>query len=106
LDLQLSRNHDRNHPGHLPDWHAHLEEMLQQIKPPGGNTPGSISTSNAATKSSSVTSRDTGDQQPGHEIKCINPYSHQHLMKKLPEEWKNERINDEFKLRRKERKHL
>jgi hypothetical protein len=62
-----------------------------------------IGTSHAGLKPTSEAHRDTDDQQPGHQINCVNPYSYQHLMKKLPEEreryWNNIRcdINDEFK---------
>jgi hypothetical protein len=80
-------------PAAIPDRHAYLEEMLQQTKPYRGYTPDSFSTSDADTKPTSETTCDTSDQQPGHQIKCVNPHSYQHLMKKLPEErerfWNN-----------------
>jgi hypothetical protein len=76
--------------------------MFQQNRPWGANTSGTVGTSSAGFKPTSETHRDTGDQQPGHQIKCVNPYSYQHLMMKLPEEreryWNNIQsdINDEF----------
>jgi hypothetical protein len=93
LDLHLTSSHDWDHLGHLPDRHAYLEEMLQQTKPYRGYTPNSFSTSDADTKPTSETTCDNSDQQPGHQIKYVNPHSYQHLMKKLPEEreryWNN-----------------
>jgi hypothetical protein len=84
LDLHLASSHDWNWSGPLPDWHADLEEMFQQNGLRRDNSPGPVGTSFAGFQPTSETHRDTGDQQSGHQIKCVNPYSYQHLMKKLP----------------------
>jgi hypothetical protein len=76
--------------------------MFQQNGLHGGYASGTIGTSPGSSQPTSETHRDTSDQQPGHQIKCVNAHSYQHLMKKLPEEreryWNNieSDINDEF----------
>jgi hypothetical protein len=93
LDLHHISGHDRDCFGLLPD---------QEIIFHGGNASSTIGTSPADSQSTSETHRNTGDQQPDHQIKCVNPHSYQHLVKKLPEERERylnnirRNINDEF----------
>jgi hypothetical protein len=72
LDNHITHGHDWNRRGHLPDRHAHLEEMLQEIKFYGDTLLDSLSTSNDDAKSAPEAPRETSDQQPGHQIKSIN----------------------------------
>jgi hypothetical protein len=102
LDFHIASSHDQDFFGHLPEWHADLEEMFRQTRFHGSNTSCTFGTPYADSQSTPETSRNTGDQQPGIQIKCVHPYSYQHLMKKLPKEreryWDNIRsdINDKF----------
>ncbi len=102
LDFHITSSHDRNCFGPLADRHVDLEEMFWQTKFHGGNASGTFGTPYANSQSTTETQRNTGDQQSGHQIKCVYPHSYQHLMKKLPEEreryWNKIRsdINDKF----------
>jgi hypothetical protein len=62
--------------------------MFRQTKFHGGNASGTFGTPYAKSQPISEASRNTGDQQSSHQIKCIYPYSYQHLMKNLTEERK------------------
>jgi hypothetical protein len=86
LDFHIASSHDRNCFGPIPDRHVDLEEMFQQTKFHRGNTSGTIGTPYADSQSTTETPSNTGDQQSGHQIKCVYTHSYQHSMKKLPEE--------------------
>jgi hypothetical protein len=70
-----------------------LEEVFQQTRYCRVNSHGTVSTSHASLSPTSETHQDNSDQQPGQQIKCINPYPYQHFIKKLPQEreryWNN-----------------
>ena len=93
LDVHLSCGHDRHRSGPLPDRHVDLEEMFQHHSSYGSKPSSTVGPTNAGSKPTSTTTRPTGDQQPGHQVKRVHPHSHQHLVKKLPEEreryWNN-----------------
>jgi hypothetical protein len=86
LDFHLTSRYDRHCSGHLPDRHADLEEMSQIISDYGGTPSGTIGSTHADSQPNPDSSRYTGDQQSGHQIKRVHFHSHQHLVKKLPEE--------------------
>jgi hypothetical protein len=102
LDLHLASRHDWDCLGHLLDRYVDLEEMLQQTQFCEGTASGTFGSPYAVSEPTPDISHSPGDQQSGHQVKCVYPYSYQHLMKKLPEEreryWNNIRsnINDEF----------
>jgi hypothetical protein len=102
LDLHLTSSHDWDYPGHLLVRNVDLEEMLQEPQFCRGTASGTVGSPYANSESTPDTSRSSGNQQSGHQIKCVYPDSYQHLMKKLPEErvryWNNIRsdINNEF----------
>jgi hypothetical protein len=68
------------------------KKCFSTSQPTEAPTPAPSSTS-ANPQSTPDSSRNPGNQQSGHQIKCVYPYSYQHLMKKLPEErernWNN-----------------
>jgi hypothetical protein len=76
--------------------------MFRQTKFYRGTISSTFGTPYAISQSTTETPHSTSNQQSGHQIKCVYPYSYQNLMKKLPEEreryWNNIRsdINDEF----------
>jgi hypothetical protein len=84
LDFHIASSHDRDCLGHLPDQHVDLEEMFRQTKFYGDNASGTFGTPYADSQSIAETPRSTGNQQSGHQIECVYPYSYQHLMKKTP----------------------
>jgi len=90
LDIHLSSRNDQNHTGHLHHWHDPLEEVFQQ---PRNSNPNSIGTSHAYACHQPDAHHQSGAYQQGHQIKCIQPYRHQHLIGKLPRErercWNN-----------------
>jgi hypothetical protein len=102
LDFHIASSHNRDCFGHLPDRHADLEEMFRQTRFHGSNTTCTFGDPYADSQSTPGTTRNTVDQQPGHQLKCVNPNSYQHLMKKLPKEreryWDDIQsdINDKF----------
>jgi hypothetical protein len=102
LGLHITRCHDWHCLGPLPDRHADLEEMFQHPSNSGGTTPGTIGSTYADSQPTPDPSRYTGNQQSGHQIKCVHSNPHQHLIRKLPEEreryWNNiqSNIDDEF----------
>jgi hypothetical protein len=86
LDLHLTSRHDWNCLGHLLDRYIDLEEVLQQTQFYGGTASGTFGSPYVDSEPTPNTLRSSGDQQSGHQIKCVYPYSYQHIMKKLPEE--------------------
>jgi hypothetical protein len=102
LDLHITSSHDWHCLGHLPDRHVDLEEMFWQTKFYGGTISSTFGTPYAISQSTTETPHSTSNQQSGHQIKCVYPYSYQNLMKKLPKEreryWNNIRsdINNKF----------
>jgi hypothetical protein len=102
LDFHLSSRYDWHRFGPLPDRHADLEEMFQLTSDDGGTTSSTIGSTHAELQPTPDPSCKPGNHQSGLQIKCVHPHSHQHLVKKLPEErenyWNNIQsdINDEF----------
>jgi hypothetical protein len=76
--------------------------MFQHSLISGDTHSGTIGPTYADSQPTTDSSRHPGDQQSGHQIKCVYSNSHQHLMKKLPEEreryWNNIQsdTNDKF----------
>jgi hypothetical protein len=60
--------------------------MIQHHSSNGNKPSNTVGSTTAGSKPTSTTTRPTGDQQPGHQVKRVHPHSHQHLVKKLPEE--------------------
>jgi hypothetical protein len=71
--------------------------MFQLTPIYGGTSSGTIGSTHADSQPTPDSPRYTGDQQSGHQIKRVHSHSHQHLVKKLPEDreryWNNIQSN-------------
>jgi hypothetical protein len=102
LDLHIACGNDWYCLGPLPDRHADLEEMFQHPSNSEDTSSGTFGSTYADSQPAPDPSCYTGNQQSGHQIKCVHSNPHQHLIRKLSEEreryWNNIQsdINDKF----------